>query len=200
MSNKNLTNNQVLLKEIVSQEYGDNDQFASLDTFFELFSASQILKDYAFSNEELENGLTGGGNDGGCDAAYVLINNEIITPDQIDSLDCPKGSSLQFIIIQSKNTLGFGEDAIMKWKTVSDNLLEMSNDINQYKDRYNEGVRDVFMLFRNAMTKLITKQPKIAFNFYYVTLGIDVHPNTEAQAKELKDTVQKKLLILRVIY
>ncbi len=104
MADKNLTNNQLLLKEIISQEYSENDQFASLDTFFELFSASQILKNYAFSNEELENGLIGGGNDGGCDAAYVLLNGEIITSDQIDSLDCRKGSSLQFIIIQSKNT------------------------------------------------------------------------------------------------
>ena len=110
MPNKNLTNNQLLLKEIISQEYSENNQFASLDTFFELFSASQILKNYAFSDEELENGLIGGGNDGGCDAAYVLLNNEIITSDQIDSLDCRKGSSLQFIIIQSKNTLGFGEE------------------------------------------------------------------------------------------
>lgn len=42
MSNKNLTNNQLLLKEIISQEYEDNNQFASLDTFFELFSAGQI--------------------------------------------------------------------------------------------------------------------------------------------------------------
>ena len=56
MSNKNLTNNQLLLKEIISQEYEDNNQFASLDTFFELFSAGQILKDYAFSNEEIELG------------------------------------------------------------------------------------------------------------------------------------------------
>lgn len=57
MSNKNLTNNQLLLKEIISQEYEDNNQFASLDTFFELFSAGQILKDYAFSNEEIESAL-----------------------------------------------------------------------------------------------------------------------------------------------
>lgn len=53
MSNKNLTNNQVLLKEIISQEFKSNDQFVSLDTFFELFSANQILKDYTFSNEEI---------------------------------------------------------------------------------------------------------------------------------------------------
>lgn len=192
MPNKNLTNNQLLLKEIISQEYSENNQFASLDTFFELFSASQILKNYAFSDEELENGLIGGGNDGGCDAAYVLLNNEIITSDQIDSLDCRKGSSLQFIIIQSKNTLGFGEDAIMKWKTISENLLEMSNDISQYQDRYSESVRDVFMLFRDAMTKLVTKQPRVSFKYYYVTLGTEIHPNTAAQAEELKTIVQKK--------
>lgn len=191
-NSKNLTNNQLLLREIISQECADNNQFDSADTFFEFFSASQILKDYAFSSDELENGIIGGGNDGGCDACYILLNNEIITPDQIDSLDCPKGSSLQFVIIQSKNTLGFGEDAIMKWKTVSENLLEMSNDINQYKDRYSEGVRDMFMLFRDAMTKLVTKQPKVYFNYYYVTLGIEIHPNTNAQAEELKCLVQNK--------
>lgn len=192
MSNKNLTNNQVLLKEIISQEFKSNDQFVSLDTFFELFSANQILKDYTFSNEEIENGLIGGGNDGGCDTAYVLLNNEIITSDQIETLDCPKGSSLQFIIIQSKNTLSFGEDAIMKWKTISDNLLEMSTDIDKYKERYSEGIRDVFSLFRNAMRKLITKQPKVSFEYYYATLGIDIHPNVKAQAEELKEIVRNK--------
>lgn len=149
MSNKNLTNNQLLLKEIISQEYEDNNQFASLDTFFELFSAGQILKDYAFSNEEIESGLTGGGNDGGCDTAYVLLNNEIITSDQIESLDCPKGSSLQFIIIQSKNTLGFGEDAIMKWKT---GFIYDFKDVDYTQTAYN-----------------LTKKYGYPHKFYYVS-------------------------------
>lgn len=100
MNNKNLTNNQILLKEIISQECAANNQFALADTFFEYFTACQLLKDYALSSEELENGIIGGGNDGGCDACYILLNNEIITSDQIDTLDCPKNSSLQFIIIQ----------------------------------------------------------------------------------------------------
>ena len=82
MSNKNLTNSQVLLKEIVRQEYDQSGQFACLDEFFEFFAANQILKDYAFSNEDVENGLVGGANDGGCDAAYVLLNDKIVTPDQ----------------------------------------------------------------------------------------------------------------------
>ena len=192
MASKSLTNNQLLLREIVSQECKTNNQFASADTFFEFFAASQLLKDYALSSEELENGIIGGSNDGGCDACYILLNNEVITSDQIDLLDCPKNSSLQFIIIQAKNTTGFGEDAIMKWKNISDNLLEMSNDMNQYKDRYSEGVRDIFMLFRDAITKLVTKQPKVSIEYYYVTLGNEVHPNTIAQADELKAKVKNK--------
>lgn len=192
MNNKNLTNNQILLKEIISQECAANNQFALADTFFEYFTACQLLKDYALSSEELENGIIGGGNDGGCDACYILLNNEIITSDQIDTLDCPKNSSLQFIIIQAKNTLRFGEDAIMKWKSVSNNLLDMSNDINQYKARYSEGVREVFMLFRDAITKLVTKQPKVSINYYYITLGNEIHPNTSAQAEELKIQVKGK--------
>ncbi|CAL9783123.1 hypothetical protein BACFRA24663_00040 [Bacteroides fragilis] len=68
----------------------------------------------------------------------------------------------------------------------------MSNDIIQYKERYSEGIRDVFVLFRDAMTKLITKQLKVSFKYYYVTLGIEVHPNVLAQADELKDIVRKK--------
>lgn len=193
-----LTNNQLLLKEIISQESSENNQFDSPDTFFEFFSASQILKNYAFSDEELENGLIGGGNDGGCDAAYVLLNDEIITSDQIDSLDCSKGASLKFIIFQSKNQLGFGEDPIMKWKTISENLLEMSNDMSQYENRYSSGVIGIFMLFREAMTKLVTKQPKVSFEYYYVTLGTNVHTNTLAQAEELKSIVRKKYPSARI--
>lgn len=39
---------------------------------------------------------------------------------------------------------------------------------------------------------MITKQLKVSFKYYYVTLGIDVHPNVIAQAEELKDIVRKK--------
>ncbi|MCH5241518.1 MAG: AIPR family protein [Muribaculaceae bacterium] len=186
-----MTNNQILIREIISQEYNNNQQFSSQDTFYEFFSASLVLKDYDFSSEEIENGLIGGPNDGGCDAAYVILNNEIITPDQVNTLDCVKGSTLEFVIIQSKNVTGFGEDAIMKWKTISENLFDMSNDVTLFKDRYCEGVRDAFMLFRDVITKLITKQLKIYIKYYYVTVAVDLHQNTIAQGEELKKIVAK---------
>lgn len=186
-----MTNNQILLKEIIKQECQNSSEYNNENSYFEFFAANQVLKDYEFSNEEIENGIIGGSNDGGCDAAYIFLNDEIIAPDQLVNLTCPKGAQLEFAIFQSKNTTGFGEDAIMKWKTISENLLDMSHDVDQYKDRYCEGVCEIFMLFRDAITKLITKQPKVCFHYYYVTLGVDVHPNVVAQMEELKSVVNK---------
>lgn len=37
MAKNNLTNNQLLLKEIISQECTESNQFDSTDTFFEFF-------------------------------------------------------------------------------------------------------------------------------------------------------------------
>lgn len=185
-------NNQFLLKEIIHQEYSATEEYDNENTYFEFFSAAQVLKDYAFSSEELVSGIVGGSNDGGCDSMFLILNNEIITPDQIPTLNCPRGSALDFVIIQSKKETRFGEDAIMKWKIVSTNLLDMSNDVERYKDRYSEDVIEMFVSFRDAITKLITLQPKVSIRYYYVTLGNEneVHPNVVAQSEELKSLVK----------
>lgn len=186
---KKLSNNQILLKECVHQECEESGLYSE-STYFEFFAATQILKNYDLSNDEILSGIIGGGNDGGCDGMYVFLNNDLLTQDQIDNLNAPKGSTLSLIILQAKNTTGFSEDAIMKWKTVSDNLLSMSSDIDSYADRYNEQVREAFMLFRGAITKLVRSQIKIQVNYYYVTMADEKHPNVEAQSEELKALVK----------
>ena len=129
---KNLTNNQVLLKECIEQDYKENNTYSDINTFFEFFAASQVLKNYNLSDEEIENGVVGGGNDGGCDGLYIFLNDELVNADQLESLAASKGATLEFCIIQAKNVFGFKEDAIMKWKTVSENLLSMSNPMTNY--------------------------------------------------------------------
>ena len=188
---KNLSNNQMLLKEIIKQEFAENGIYDDESSFFEFFSASQVLKNNDLSDEEISSGIIGGGHDGGCDGLFLFLNDELITEDQLDSLTASKGSELNFTIIQAKNTTGFNEDAIMKWKTVSNNLLNMSNDISEYVDdkRYSEQVVGMFMFFRDVITKLIRSQIKIAINYYYVTLGLEVNPNVQAQSNELVEIV-----------
>lgn len=132
----------------------------------------------------------GSGNDGGCDSIFLLLNDEIITPDQIKTLTATKGSTLTFIIIQSKNELGFGGDAILKCKAVSENLLDSSNSLSKYSKRYTEGVIEHFKMFRDVFTKLIRYQIKVSFKYYYVALATEVHPNTKHQADELSDKIK----------
>ena len=188
---KKLTNNQLLLNECIQQEYEENDLYESKDTYFEYFAASQVLKKYDLSDDEVSNGIIGGGNDGGCDGMYVFLNNALLTQDQMENLRAAKGSTLSLIIIQAKNTTGFSEDAIMKWKTVSANLLSMSSNMNDFLERYNEQVRDSFKMFRDAITKLVRLQIKINIQYFYVTLADEKHPNVDSQAEELKHIVNQ---------
>lgn len=183
---KKLSNNQLLMRECIKKECEENGQYSEVNAFFEFFAASQVLKNYDLSDDEVSLGITGGGNDGGCDGIFVFLNNDLVTQDQVSGITASRGSSLSLVIIQAKNETGFKEDAISNWKTVSENLLDMSSNIKRFGNRYSEQVKDSFMMFRDVLTKLITNQIKVSIQYYYVALGLEVHPNVRAQADELK--------------
>ena len=115
----------------------------------------------------------------------------MLTPDQVSNIAASKGSTLNLTIVQAKNTTSFDETTIMKWKTVSANLLNMSNDIDSYSQSYNEAVRDAFRLFRDCLTKLVRSQVKTHIHYYYVALATELHPNVERQADELKEQIKQ---------
>ncbi|MFU0524790.1 abortive phage resistance protein [Peptoniphilus lacrimalis] len=186
-----LTNNQILLKECIKQEFEESSGYNDISTYFEHFAASQVLKDFNLSDEEIDSGNSGGGNDGGCDNLYIFLNGELITADQVDGLNATKGSYLDFFILQSKNTTSFGEDALMKWKTVSGNLLDMSKTLDSFSNRYNETTIESFGLFRDVIAKLVRSQVKVRFFYYYITLGTEIHSNVTMQAEELNTLVKE---------
>lgn len=187
----NPTNNQILLNECIKQEYEESTGYSNENLFFEHFAASQILKNYNLSDEEIDNGNSGGANDGGCDNLYVFVNEELMTEDIVENIFGARGSTVDFIIIQSKKERSFGEDALMKWKTVSENLLDMAQDFNNFQSRYNEMTLERFALFNKIIRKLIRVQIKVNIYYYYVTMANEVHPNVSAQAEELKNVVRR---------
>ena len=180
------TNNQKLMDECVRLDLNENENFTNVNDFFEFFASSLVLKDYDLSDDEIFNGITGDGNDGGIDGFYLFINDELVTEDMIENINIPRSCSIDLIIVQAKYVSSFGEDAILKWKTTSSNLLEMK-PLNQYKRRYTEKVIDNFTLFGNIIRKSIRLQCKLNISYYYVTLGqrIEIHPNVKAQKEEL---------------
>ena len=183
-------NAQILLENLIEQEFLNNDNYSSISDYFEFFSASQILKNQGLSDDEVDNGIVGKGLDGGCDTIYLFLNNLLITPDVVEHISAPKDSILEMIIIQSKKTTSFGEDAVMKWKTISGNLLDLSKTTTDFTARYNADVLEAFTTFRDTYTRLITSRVKLKFRFYYATLASELHPNVIKQAEELKETIK----------
>ena len=183
-------NAQILLENLIEQEFLNNDNYSSISDYFEFFSASQILKNQGLSDDEVDNGIVGKGLDGGCDSIYLFLNNLLITPDVVEHISAPKDSILEMIIIQSKKTTSFGEDAVMKWKTISGNLLDLSKTTTDFTARYNADILEAFTTFRDTYTRLITSRVKLKFRFYYATLASELHPNVIQQAEELKDTIK----------
>lgn len=178
------------MENLIEQEFLNNDNYSSISDYFEFFSASQILKNQGLSDDEVDNGIVGKGLDGGCDSIYLFLNNLLITPDVVEHISAPKDSILEMIIIQSKKTTSFGEDAVMKWKTISGNLLDLSKTTTDFTARYNADVLEAFTTFRDTYTRLITSRVKLKFRFYYATLASELHPNVIKQAEELKETIK----------
>lgn len=191
MDKNQLTNSQILIRECVGQEYEEAGTFESEAEYFEYFAAAQILKDYDLSDDEIENGLIGAANDGGCDGMYTFLNSNLIFGDQIETITAPKESKIEVVILQAKRENSFKEDPILKWKTVSDNLLQLSNTLDEFSLRYNEDVLESFRIFRDLYTKLIRNRIKLKFRFCYVTYAIECHPNVKQQAEELKAIIKK---------
>jgi len=184
------TNNQKLLDECIRLDLNDNEYFTNVNDFFEFFASSMVLKDYDLSDDEIFNGITGQGNDGGVDGFFLFINDELVTEDMVEDIDIPRGCSIDLVIVQAKYVSSFGEDAILKWKTSSSNLLEMK-PLNQYKKRYTEKVIDNFTIFGKIIKKSIRSQCKLRISYHYVTLGqsAEIHPNVKAQKEELINIV-----------
>lgn len=189
---KKLTNNQILLEESINQEFKEYAEYEDLtiNDFFEYFAASQLLKDFNLSDEEIEYGCIGGANDGGCDNIYIFLNGDMITSDMIPTLVASRGSSLDIYIIQSKKNHRFSEVVVQNWKTTSSNLLDISKD-NNYKSRYSESLVEKCNCFKEAVLKLASSQVKIRFFYYYVSLGLEPHQNVIEQARELEEQIKR---------
>ncbi|SBW00312.1 UbiD family decarboxylase [uncultured Eubacteriales bacterium] len=180
------TNSQRILHELFMQEYQDNSAYTDEGAFFEKFGAEQVMKVFDLSDEEVESGVLGAGNDGGCDSIYVLLDGVLMTEDIVNDISTSKDATIDFIIIQAKRENSFGEDAIMKWKTTTENLMEIGVDDTEFIGRYNEDLRSAFSLFRNLYVKLLRRTPKLNIRFFYTTFATEVHPNVQSQADELR--------------
>lgn len=186
-------NNQILLDEIIRQEMENLEESISLSDFFEFYSALQVLKDYELSYDEINSGIAGKSHDGGADSIYLFVNGELVKEDEDISEKYKKNVDIELVLIQSKFEKAFSEDPLLKLSRLSRNLLDLDFNRDDFVGRYNDKVLSAFELFKQTYISLITKKPKLKVSVYYVSKGIDIHPNVQKQAADLKTDIVEKL-------
>src|SRR5258708_20250410 len=104
--------------------------------FFERFVSEQMLKNYDLSIDEIETGVVDGGDDGGIDAIYVLINGELINIDS-DISEFKRNIRIDLYIIQAKASGGFLEISVDKLISYTNYLFNFFVTITSLTKHHN---------------------------------------------------------------
>ena len=186
MSDK--TNDQIILDQILRERTSESNVDISIQEYFEIYTASEILKDHDLTYDDVLYGIVGNGADGGVDSMFTFLNGEQIKEDtQINQNQ--KKNHIEVYIIQSKTSPSFSETAITKFRETAEDLFNLSNSPGDYASRYNADLIDMVSLFRNVYSKLARSFPSISIKYSYATLGTDVHPNVDGKVPKLREDI-----------
>ena len=185
------TNSQIILDGVLKPRQNEMDPDADPTTFFELFTAQQILKDFDLSYEEIESGLVGAGGDGGVDSIYLLVNGDLAREDS-DYSHLRKDIVIDLIIIQSKTHAGFQETPVERFITVSRDLFDLSKG-TELSEFYNKQLVEAIDRFRNVYQELTPWFPTFNVSFFYASKGVIVNDNVRRKVELLEEVVLSRV-------
>ena len=111
------------------------------------------MKDDDLSDDEIESGILGGGDDGGIDGMFFFVNRGLIQ----DETDLPEEAiSARLVVVQAKYENGFSETAITKIEAFARDLLDYSRDVDKMT-YLSANVRDAIRRFRENYAKILAK-------------------------------------------
>lgn len=184
------TNDQIILEQIIRERCAESDDELTVHEYFEIYTAAEILKNYDLTYDDITYGIVGDGGDGGIDSIYTFINGEPLKEDTFVNTN-QKKNHIQLIVIQSKTSASFKEDAISKFRDSAQDLFNLANNPADFAERYNADLIDRVTLFRDSYSKLAKTFPKIEIRYFYVTQGVDVHPNVSGRVQKLQEDIVK---------
>ena len=184
------TNDQIILEQIINDRCAESGDELTVSEYFEIYSASEILKNYDLSYDDISYGIVGDGGDGGIDSIYTFINGEPLKEDTLVNTN-QKKNHIELIIIQSKTSASFKEDAVIKFRESAQDLFNLANNPDDYSARYNADLIDKVKLFRDSYAKLAKTFPKIEIRYFYATQGDEVHHNVSGKVPKLQEDIVK---------
>ena len=183
------TNDRIILDEVLKQRQIEVDPDAEASSFFEFFTAEQVLKDFDLSYDEIESGLVGDGGDGGIDAIYLLVNGDLVQEDS-DYGHLKRDLTIDLIILQSKTHSGFQETPIERFVTVSNDFFDLSKEASTLSGVYNERLIVSIQSFHDLYQQLASSFPTLKVTFLYASRGAEINDNVKRKVEQLKSVVK----------
>jgi hypothetical protein len=126
------SNDQIILNQVLEQQRQAIAPTLDPATYFEIFTAEQLLKDYDLSYDEIESGIVAGGGDGGLDGFYAFVNGDLILEDS-DFSELRKNIQIEVTLIQAKSSAGFSEAAMDRFASSSEDLFDLTKPLDRLK-------------------------------------------------------------------
>jgi hypothetical protein len=184
------TNDQIILGQIIKSKCAESENELTESEYFEIYSASEILKDHDLSYDDVKYGIVGDGGDGGIDSIFTFLNGELVKEDTPINKN-QKKNVIELKIIQSKTSASFKEDSIIKFRESAEDLFNLANDPNDYSERYNQDLIDRVIIFRKVYESLAAFFPTLSIRYYYATQGNELHPNVSGKVQKLREDINK---------
>ena len=185
-----VTNDRIILDEVLKQGLDDVDPNTTTSSYFEYFTAEQVLKAFDLSVDEIEYGLVGNGGDGGIDAIFLLVNGDIVQEDT-DFSHLRRDITIDLVVLQSKTQLGFQETPIERFNSVSNDLFDLSKDLTKLTKIYNERLLEVIRYLHDIWRQLANHFPTLNVSFFYACKGSAPGENLLHKVTFLEETVKK---------
>ncbi|MDB5175699.1 MAG: hypothetical protein JWM81_557 [Candidatus Saccharibacteria bacterium] len=174
------SNDLVLLERLLVSESSKAPTSLSDSELFEYFSASQILKNYDLTADQVLAGITDGSGDGGIDSVYTFANESLVE-DDFNPGALARGYALDLYLIQSKTEAAFGEDPIGKIIVSVPQLLNLAVEIDA--TMYSAELIQRINIFRDLLQNTADKFPIVKVHVVYASKGSTDNINTRVVSK-----------------
>jgi hypothetical protein len=134
------------------------------DKAFEWYAVDQVLKDRDLSDEEIASGNLGGGDDGGVDAIYLFIGDQLVRDE--NTVYRPS-ESVELVLVQATRETGFKEERIEKFHAFCRDLFDFTKPADSIV-YLNSMARDAISRFRKQYDSILATNHTLTITFHYV--------------------------------
>ena len=184
-------NDLILLDGIVDKYIEQGLPSEKIDEVFEYLATEQILKDYAFSKEQLLSGSVDGRNDGGIDEFFVLVNGHLA--ENIPSDFWPKSNAeLEVYLITCKHDSSFKQAPITTMIPSLMELFDFTIPSATLKASYNEALLKKRELLISTYRRLAVALVKFDIHIIYACRGDEIiESNIQTKADQAEAICQE---------